>query len=92
SQNLVQLRRLLKLIDFRAAGELNWGSAVLSLTTTIMGSVLLSIFTSSSRPPVYIPTLNKDLWQAIFTLEREEASANSCRKRTTGPFKSKDNG
>ncbi|MBA0611934.1 hypothetical protein Godav_012584, partial [Gossypium davidsonii] len=28
SRNLVHLRWLLKLIDFRAAGELSWGSAV----------------------------------------------------------------
>ncbi|MFQ6630987.1 hypothetical protein Gotur_009667 [Gossypium turneri] len=30
SRNLVHLRRLLKLVDFRAAGELSWGSAVLA--------------------------------------------------------------
>ena len=30
SRNLVHLRWLLKLVDFRAAGELSWGSAVLS--------------------------------------------------------------
>ncbi|KAG8481192.1 hypothetical protein CXB51_026015 [Gossypium anomalum] len=30
SRNLVHLRWLLKLVDFRAAGELNWGSAVLA--------------------------------------------------------------
>ncbi|MBA0788206.1 hypothetical protein Gotri_028155 [Gossypium trilobum] len=29
-QSLVHLRWLLKLVDFRAAGELSWGSAVLS--------------------------------------------------------------
>ncbi|MFQ6651611.1 hypothetical protein Gotur_023869, partial [Gossypium turneri] len=31
SQNLVHLRWLLKLVDFRAAGELSWGSAVLAI-------------------------------------------------------------
>ncbi|MFQ6665487.1 hypothetical protein Gotur_032209, partial [Gossypium turneri] len=30
SQNLVHLRWLLKLVDFRAAGEFSWGSAVLA--------------------------------------------------------------
>ncbi|KAH1096955.1 hypothetical protein J1N35_013876 [Gossypium stocksii] len=30
SRNLVHLRWLLKLVDFRAAGELSWGSAVLT--------------------------------------------------------------
>ncbi|KAG8488926.1 hypothetical protein CXB51_016878 [Gossypium anomalum] len=30
SRNLVHLRWLLKLVDFRAAGELSWGSAVLA--------------------------------------------------------------
>lgn len=30
SQNLVHLRWFLKLVDFREAGELNWGSAVLA--------------------------------------------------------------
>ncbi|KAK5771785.1 hypothetical protein PVK06_048028 [Gossypium arboreum] len=31
SRNLVHLRWLLKLVDFRAAGELSWGSAVLEI-------------------------------------------------------------
>ncbi|MBA0841445.1 hypothetical protein Goarm_003936 [Gossypium armourianum] len=30
SQNLVHLRWLLKLVDFRAVGELSWGSSVLA--------------------------------------------------------------
>ncbi|MBA0815729.1 hypothetical protein Gohar_000479, partial [Gossypium harknessii] len=30
SQNLVHLRWLLKLVDFRRAGELSWGSTVLA--------------------------------------------------------------
>ncbi|MBA0655970.1 hypothetical protein Goklo_008381, partial [Gossypium klotzschianum] len=30
SRNLVHLRWQLKLVDFRAAGELNWGSVVFS--------------------------------------------------------------
>ncbi|MBA0622818.1 hypothetical protein Godav_008324 [Gossypium davidsonii] len=30
SRNLVHLRWLLKLVDFRATGELSWGSAVLA--------------------------------------------------------------
>ncbi|MBA0753310.1 hypothetical protein Gogos_022150 [Gossypium gossypioides] len=30
SRNLIHLRWLLKLIDFRAAGELSWGSIVLA--------------------------------------------------------------
>ncbi|KAH1107455.1 hypothetical protein J1N35_011223 [Gossypium stocksii] len=30
SRNLIHLRWLLKLVDFRAAGELSWGSAVLA--------------------------------------------------------------
>ncbi|MBA0879649.1 hypothetical protein Goshw_020609 [Gossypium schwendimanii] len=49
SRNLVHLRWLLKLVDFRAR---------LSITTTIMGSISLSIFTSSSEPPIYIPAHN----------------------------------
>ncbi|MBA0826876.1 hypothetical protein Goarm_011690 [Gossypium armourianum] len=30
SRNLVHLRWLLKLVDFRTAGKLSWGSAVLA--------------------------------------------------------------
>ncbi|KAG8486536.1 hypothetical protein CXB51_020002 [Gossypium anomalum] len=71
SRNLVQLRWLLKLVDFRAAGELSWGSAVLATLykemcgatrpnkAKIGGTVSLSIFTSSSRPPIYISTHNE---------------------------------
>ncbi|MFQ6651514.1 hypothetical protein Gotur_023810 [Gossypium turneri] len=50
SRSSVHLRWLLKLVDFRAAGEM------------IMGTVLLSISTSSSGPPIYIPTHNKFQW------------------------------
>ncbi|MBA0866694.1 hypothetical protein Goshw_023491, partial [Gossypium schwendimanii] len=50
SRNLVHLRWLLKLVDFRAR---------LLITTTIMGSISLSIFTSLSEPPIYIPTHNE---------------------------------
>ncbi|KAG8491049.1 hypothetical protein CXB51_014201 [Gossypium anomalum] len=109
----------------------------LPITTAIMGMVSLSIFTSSSRPPIYIfthnefqwtpyedPTiraiipdelfqnpnvwhvkvplvnyatveiyqLDRDPWQAIFIVERGEATTNSCPKGTTGPFKSKKKG
>ncbi|MBA0824886.1 hypothetical protein Goarm_021523, partial [Gossypium armourianum] len=31
SQNLVHLKWLLKLVDFRSAGELSWGSVMLSI-------------------------------------------------------------
>ncbi|KAK5818647.1 hypothetical protein PVK06_023590 [Gossypium arboreum] len=84
SRNLVHLRWLLKLIDFRAASELSWGSAVLAsnivqgnvrgdateqsqnkrlpITTAIMGTVSLSIFMSSSGPPIYISTHNEFQW------------------------------
>ncbi|MFQ6640357.1 hypothetical protein Gotur_015332 [Gossypium turneri] len=31
----------------------------LPITTTIIGSISLSIFTSSSEPPIYIPTHNE---------------------------------
>ncbi|MBA0826529.1 hypothetical protein Goarm_011371 [Gossypium armourianum] len=31
SRNLVHLRWLLKLVDFRVAGELSWGSAMLAI-------------------------------------------------------------
>ncbi|MBA0726575.1 hypothetical protein Golax_002396, partial [Gossypium laxum] len=62
SRNLVHLRWLLKLIDFRATSEFSWGSSVLSsllpLIATIIGSVSLSIFMSSSELHVYILTLN----------------------------------
>ncbi|MBA0877468.1 hypothetical protein Goshw_004479 [Gossypium schwendimanii] len=47
SRNLVHLRWLLKLVDFRVK---------LPIITTIMGSVSLSIFMSSSEPPIYILT------------------------------------
>ncbi|MBA0845073.1 hypothetical protein Goarm_023225, partial [Gossypium armourianum] len=75
SRNLVHRRWLLKLVDFRATGELSWGFVVLEtlypemcgatppnkvkIRGTIMGSVSLSIFMSSSEPPIYIPTHNE---------------------------------
>ncbi|MBA0611053.1 hypothetical protein Godav_011769 [Gossypium davidsonii] len=31
SRNLIHLRWLLKLVDFRVAGELSWGSAMLAI-------------------------------------------------------------
>ncbi|MBA0761433.1 hypothetical protein Gotri_024085, partial [Gossypium trilobum] len=31
SQNLIHLKWLLKLVDFRSAGELSWGSVMLSI-------------------------------------------------------------
>ncbi|MFQ6665933.1 hypothetical protein Gotur_032476 [Gossypium turneri] len=39
----------------------------LPTTTTIIGSVSLSIFTSSSEPPIYIPTHNKTSYVGIPT-------------------------
>ncbi|MFQ6636188.1 hypothetical protein Gotur_013651 [Gossypium turneri] len=39
----------------------------LPITTTIMGSVLLSIFTSSSEPPIYISTHNEASYVGIPT-------------------------
>ncbi|MBA0759185.1 hypothetical protein Gotri_022105, partial [Gossypium trilobum] len=30
SRNLIHLKRLLKLVDFKAVGELSWGSAVVA--------------------------------------------------------------
>ncbi|MFQ6663184.1 hypothetical protein Gotur_030796 [Gossypium turneri] len=39
----------------------------LPITTTIMGSVSLSIFMSSSVPPIYIPTHNKTSYVGIPT-------------------------
>ncbi|KAG8478547.1 hypothetical protein CXB51_028299 [Gossypium anomalum] len=83
SRNLVHLRWLLKLIDFRAAGEFSWGSAMLAtLYREMCGatrpnkvkiggclSLLQSwarfcfpFFTSSSGPPIYIPTHNEFQW------------------------------
>ncbi|MFQ6633844.1 hypothetical protein Gotur_012392 [Gossypium turneri] len=63
SRNLAHLRWLLKLVDFKVAGEFSWGSAIqnrrLPITTTIMGSVSFFIFTSSNKPPIYIPTHNE---------------------------------
>ncbi|MFQ6655715.1 hypothetical protein Gotur_026145 [Gossypium turneri] len=59
SRNLVHLKWLLKFIDFRVADKLSWG---LPITTTIIGSVLLFIFTSSSEPPIYIHTHNEFQW------------------------------
>ncbi|KAK5812907.1 hypothetical protein PVK06_028351 [Gossypium arboreum] len=34
----------------------------MSITTAIMGTVSLSIFTSSGEPPIYIPTNNEFQW------------------------------
>ncbi|KAG8481755.1 hypothetical protein CXB51_026613 [Gossypium anomalum] len=79
SRNLVHLRWLLKLVDFRAADEelgvCRVGKVVqgnvrcdateqsqnrrLSITTAIMGTVSLSIFTFSSGPSIYISTNNE---------------------------------
>ncbi|XP_052885240.1 serine/threonine-protein phosphatase 7 long form homolog [Gossypium arboreum] len=43
SRNLVHLRWLLKLVDFRAAGELSWGSVVLAkLYKEMCGAMLLN--------------------------------------------------
>ncbi|MBA0876177.1 hypothetical protein Goshw_014819 [Gossypium schwendimanii] len=53
SRNLVHLRWLLKLVDFRAA---------------VMGTVSLSIFMSLSGPPVYIPTYNEVNFILDFTI------------------------
>ncbi|MFQ6622707.1 hypothetical protein Gotur_002755 [Gossypium turneri] len=39
----------------------------LPITTTIMGSISLSIFTSSSKPPIYIPTHNEVSYVGIPT-------------------------
>ncbi|KAG8491495.1 hypothetical protein CXB51_014681 [Gossypium anomalum] len=72
SRNRVHLRWLLKLVDFRALGEFSWGSVVLATLyremcratrpnkAKIGGTILLSIFTSSSEPPIYIPTDNEN--------------------------------
>ncbi|KAK5845662.1 hypothetical protein PVK06_001863 [Gossypium arboreum] len=64
----------------------------LPITTAVMGTVSLSIFTSSSGPLMYISTHNEDPWQAIFIVRRGEATTNSCPKGTTEPFKSKKKG
>ncbi|MBA0879240.1 hypothetical protein Goshw_008089, partial [Gossypium schwendimanii] len=53
SRNLVHLIWLLKLVDFRA---------------TIMGMVSLSIFMSSSGPPIYISTHNEVNFILDFTI------------------------
>ncbi|MFQ6647928.1 hypothetical protein Gotur_021439 [Gossypium turneri] len=50
SRSCVHLRWLLKLVDFRAAGEF------------IMGTVSRFISTSSSGPPIYILTHNEFQW------------------------------
>ncbi|KAG8474274.1 hypothetical protein CXB51_034147 [Gossypium anomalum] len=34
----------------------------MAITTTIIGTISLSIFTSSSEPPIYIPTNNEFQW------------------------------
>ncbi|MFQ6647492.1 hypothetical protein Gotur_020715, partial [Gossypium turneri] len=63
SRSLVHLRWLLKLVDFRAAGEFSWGeNRRLPITTAVMGMVSLSTFTSLSGPPIYIPTHNEFQW------------------------------
>ncbi|MBA0765176.1 hypothetical protein Gotri_014425 [Gossypium trilobum] len=48
SQNLIHLKWLLKLVNFREADEL-----------IVMGAIPVIIFTSSSKLPVYIPSRNK---------------------------------
>ncbi|MFQ6650787.1 hypothetical protein Gotur_022857 [Gossypium turneri] len=80
SRNLVHLRWLLKLVDFRATGEFSLGSAMLAtlyreiknrrlpITIAIMGTVSLFIFTSSSGPPIYIPTHNEISFILDFTI------------------------
>ncbi|KAG8496658.1 hypothetical protein CXB51_007796 [Gossypium anomalum] len=162
SRNLVHLRWLLKLIDFRTVGELSWGFALLAKLYREMCKATppnkakiggcLSLLQSWAqfhfpflRPRVNhpyifplimrwkhstsyvgIPTALEDIrllldqrseaqepevlddqhridlrqtnmnwldpWQAIFAVGRAEMSANSCRKGTMGPFKSKDKG
>ncbi|MBA0876693.1 hypothetical protein Goshw_001606 [Gossypium schwendimanii] len=65
SRNLVHLRWLLKLVEFRAA---------------VMGTVSLSIFTSSSGPPIYIPTHNELIrWNHLASYARLPASLEDIR-------------
>ncbi|KAK5772191.1 hypothetical protein PVK06_048468 [Gossypium arboreum] len=53
SRNLIHLRWLQKLIDFRAAGELNWGSSVLA--------TLYQEMWNYSASYVGIPTVLEDI-------------------------------
>ncbi|MBA0630835.1 hypothetical protein Godav_002894 [Gossypium davidsonii] len=86
SRNLVHLMWLLKLVDFRAAGQLSWGwnhsASYVGIPTALEDIWLLLDQQSKVHDP----------WQVIFTVGRAEASTNSRRKGTTGPFKSKEKG
>ncbi|KAG8474887.1 hypothetical protein CXB51_031571 [Gossypium anomalum] len=77
----------------------------LSITTTIMGWTDKVLWQLEFRQPIpeepevlddqhkidlrQTNTNWPDLWQAIFTVGRAEASANQCRKKTTGPLNPK---
>ncbi|MBA0624008.1 hypothetical protein Godav_009421, partial [Gossypium davidsonii] len=86
SRNLVHLRWLLKLVDFRVANEFSWGwnhlASYVRIPTALEDIRLLLDQRSEAQ----------DLWQAIFTVGRAETSINSCRKGTTGLFKSYEKG
>ncbi|MBA0761232.1 hypothetical protein Gotri_023909 [Gossypium trilobum] len=62
SRNLVHLRWLLKLVDFRAAGEFSWGSTVLK--------------TLWNHPTSYvgIPTVLEDMRLLLDQLSEEQVS------------------
>ncbi|KAG8478972.1 hypothetical protein CXB51_028855 [Gossypium anomalum] len=55
-------------------------------------SMMNTKLTYGDRIRIGCASNRNDPWQAIFTLEREEASTNPCQKGTTGPIKSKDKG
>ncbi|MBA0637802.1 hypothetical protein Godav_021969 [Gossypium davidsonii] len=86
SRNLVHLRWLLKLVDFRATGDFSWGW---SHPVSYVG---IPIALEDIRLLLDQRSKAQDPWQAIFTVGRAEASTNSNRKGTTEPFKSKENG
>ncbi|KAH1046807.1 hypothetical protein J1N35_037591 [Gossypium stocksii] len=60
SRNLVYLRWLLKLVDFRATGELSWGSAVLATLYKEMCGVMRPNKAKIGDRYDYIPT-----WEPI---------------------------
>ncbi|MBA0729304.1 hypothetical protein Golax_023043 [Gossypium laxum] len=62
SQNLVHLRWLLKLVDFRAAGEFSWESAVLATLYREMCRATLPNKAKIGASYVRIPIAFEDIW------------------------------
>ncbi|MFQ6636742.1 hypothetical protein Gotur_013905, partial [Gossypium turneri] len=71
-----------------SAQSADWGAICYDL----LGKISETIYGGRIDMGPLRETFLVDLWQAIFALGRGKPLANPCRKRTTGPFKSKDKG